>query len=492
MRVASRIAFVVLALLLIQAPVAAANTAVSLVNGYLDVQADAAGSNILITRTGATTFTVTDPAGNLTGAGPNCTPAGPAVTVTCQNVTQYVIAVGKDGDDTIALAPGTDVRGGLFGGNGTDVLTGGDIADEIEGGMGNDTLNGGAGGDSLKPGFGSDLVNGGGGNDQIEQQSTSGDADVLSGDADDDFVWSQGDGNAQFNGGAGDDLFVHSHFTSSIDIVMAGGEGEDEASLGSIGDAAIAVSLDDQANDGAPGSGKSNVRSDVENIDTGSGPDIIVGSPGPNTIRSDAIRFGFFLNDTAGGNDTIDPGGGVDSVYGGGGDDNITATDQVGDTINCGSNPMSPPDSDTATGDSIDTFFHCESVSAVALSLPPGPDTTRPNVTITARSSISRRAFARRGLAVGLSADEPASFAVDLNAKVKRRGGRLVFPAAVGEATLGTGRLGLGTGTRSLKLKPPKRFAAAVRNRRLRLVVRVTAKDAAGNVTLTSKSVHVK
>ena len=215
MRAPFKVAFAVSAIALIPVPVASANTAVSLVNGHLDVQTDAAGSNILITRTGASTFTVTDPAGNLTGAGPNCTPAGPAVTVTCQNVTQTIIVAGKDGDDTIALAPGTDVRGGLFGGNGTDVLTGGDIADEIEGGMGNDTLNGGAGDDSLKPGFGSDLVNGGGGNDQIEQQSVSGDADVLNGDAGGEFIWSQGGGTAQFNGGAGDDLFVHSNFSAA-------------------------------------------------------------------------------------------------------------------------------------------------------------------------------------------------------------------------------------------------------------------------------------
>jgi hypothetical protein len=52
--------------------------------------------------------------------------------------------------------------------------------------------------------------------------------------------------------------------------------------------------------------------------------------------------------------------------------------------------------------------------------------------------------------------------------------------------------LRLGTGTRSLRLKPSKKFAATVRNRRLRLVVRVTAKDAAGNVTRTGKSVRVK
>ena len=146
------------------------------------------------------------------------------------------------------------------------------------------------------------------------------------------------------------------------------------------------------------------------------------------------------------------------------GDDHVTATDQVGDTVNCGSDPMSPSDSDTVTGDSIDTFFSCENVAAIPL--PPGPDTRSPKVTVIARA-ISRRAFGRRGLTVRLSADEPASFAVDLNAKVKRRGGSLAFPAAVGEATIGTGRLRLGTGRRSLRLKPSKRFAATVRNRRL-------------------------
>jgi hypothetical protein len=253
---------------------------------------------------------------------------------------------------------------------------------------------------------------------------------------------------------------------------------------------AVAVSLDDQANDGAPGSGMSNVHSDVENINTGSGADIIVGSPGPNLIRSDAIRFFFFLNDTAGGNDTIEPGGGSDQVYAGGGDDQITSTDQLGDTVNCGSNQSSPSDSDTVTGDSIDAFFSCENVNTIPL--PPGPDTTDPKVEIAAPRSISRRAFTRRGLTVRLGADEPASFAADLNAMVKRRGGGLVFPAAVGEATLGTRRLKLGSGTRALRLKPSKRFARSVRNRRLRLVVRVTAKDAAGNVTLAKRSVRVR
>ena len=148
--------------------------------------------------------------------------------------------------------------------------------------------------------MGSDLVNGGGGNDRIEQQP-SGDADVLSGEADEDFIWSRAAETRQFNGGAGDDLLVQSNFYAPIQAEMHGGDGEDEGSFGNFMNEAVAVSLDDQANDGAPGTGTSNVHSDVKNINTGSGADIIVGSPGPNLIRSDASRSNFFLSDTAGG-----------------------------------------------------------------------------------------------------------------------------------------------------------------------------------------------
>lgn len=486
MKAGFRCALAVSAALLIVPSAAAASTAVSIVNGHLDVQADAGGSNITITRTGATSYTVSDPAGNLTGAGPNCTPAGPTTTVTCQNATQDIGAFGKAGDDRLTLAPGTDVVAHLFGNGGTDVITGGTQADDLEGGDGNDTIDGGPGNDLILPSYGSDHVDGGGGNDHIEQQTLPGDADVLGGGADNDFIWSQGAGTTEFDGGPGDDLLVQSVFTSGVPVVMSGGEGEDDATLGNGFGEGIAVSLDDQANDGPLTGGTSNVHSDIENLNTDSGPDVIVGSPGPNIIRSDTINFNGSLSDTAPGNDTIDPGGGVDYVFSGGGNDTVTATDQLGDTINCGSGPQSSPDNDTVTGDSIDVFFSCENITAI-----PPPDTTHPKVTVVARS-VSRRAFSRKGLTVKLSADEPASFAVELNVKVKRRGGRLAFPAAVGEATLGTGRLKLGTGTRSLRLKPSRKFAAAVRNRRLRLVVRVVAKDAAGNVTRAAKSVRVK
>src|SRR4029079_6739066 len=144
--------------------------------------------NITIAKTGATTFTVTDPAGNVTGTGPDCTPAGPSATVTCQNITRDILVVGRDGNDTVALTPGTDVVADLQGNAGNDVLTGAGAMDALEGGNGDDTLNGGAGNDLMLPGYGSDHTNGGRGNDRIEQQSQAGDADVFNGDADDDAI----------------------------------------------------------------------------------------------------------------------------------------------------------------------------------------------------------------------------------------------------------------------------------------------------------------
>ena len=267
----------------------------------------------------------------------------------------------------------------LVGGNGNDVLTGGTQTDVLEGRDGNDTINGGAGNDHILPGYGSDQVDGGAGNDYMEQQTLSGEADVLGGGADDDFIWSQGGGNTQFDGGPGNDLLVQSVFTSGVPVVISGGEGEDEATLGNGSDEGIAVSLDDQANDGPLTGGTSNVHSDVENLNTDGGPDVIVGSAGPNVIRSDTINFNGQLSDRPGANDTIDPGGGVDDVFSGGGDDRITATDQVGDRINCGTNQTAPPDNDTVTGDSIDAFFACENINAIPL---PILDTTHPKIAV--------------------------------------------------------------------------------------------------------------
>ena len=297
----------------------------------------------------------------------------------------------------------------------------------------------------------------------------------------------------QLIGGPGDDFLSANVASGRVDFV--GGDGVDAGflfaqSMGPFQD--VTVTLDDQSNDG-PAGGTSNWHSDVEDIFTGSGSDTITGSPGPNTIRSDASPTGYGFNSFGAGNDTIDPGGGSDHVYSAGGDDTIMARDGAPDAINCGSNgsstsvPGLPPfDTDTVTADALDTFVSCENVQA---SDP--PDRRAPVIEVRAPRSITARAF-RKGLKLKLAADEPASYVAELRAKVKRRGGGLAFAGALGEATIGQGRLELGTGPRTLKLRASKKFAKAVRGRSLRLVVRLVASDAAGNVTSATRNVRVK
>ena len=269
MRAPFKIAVAVLAIALIPVPVASANTAVALVSGYLDVQTDAAGSNILIAKTGASTFTVTDPAGNLTGAGPNCTPAGPAVTITCQNVTKESTVSARMATTRSPSLRAPTLIATLSGSNGADTLTGGDFTDDMQGGDGNDTLNGGAGNDYLRSGTGSDHVNGGGGNDRIEQGSgsMSGDVDVLNGDADEDFIWSQGDGTAQFNGGPATTSSCSPASTSQCGRDGGRGRGGRGGARAGGSTARSPSRSTTRPTTGRPGSGTSNVHSDVENID---------------------------------------------------------------------------------------------------------------------------------------------------------------------------------------------------------------------------------
>jgi hypothetical protein len=116
-----------------------------------------------------------------------------------------------DGNDTVAVAPGTAVRLTLIGGEGADSLTGGaagDVllglggndyldggagADRIDGGAGNDALYGLSGDDVLTGGSGRDVLNGGAGGDDLSGEDGS---DVLSG----------GDGADRLSGGADADV----------------------------------------------------------------------------------------------------------------------------------------------------------------------------------------------------------------------------------------------------------------------------------------------
>jgi hypothetical protein len=465
-----------LALTLALTAPAAADTAVS-VDGSMNlvVTGNDEPSAVTITETGTNAFTVADPGADLTAMAP-C--SGGGATVSCTGVTGVILAHGNGGDDIITVAAATTRRALLYGENGVDKLTGGAGADQLRGDAGLDEMRGGDGPDDL--------------------QDTGNDDEVLLGEAGDDVLATLG-GSKQLIGGPGDDFLSANVGSGRADLI--GGDGQDEGFLfaqNMSGWVDVSVSLDDQPNDG-PAGGTSNWHSDIENVFTAGGSDTITGSAGPNTIRSDAFSTGYgFGSVVPPGNDTIDPGGGADHVYAGGGDDTIMARDQALDAINCGSNfaspfaPGVPPvDNDTVTADAVDTFVSCENVLAPVDATPPPPDLDPPAVLLTAPGSITARAF-RRGLKVKLSADEPASFAAELRAKVKVSHGKLVFAAAVGEVTIGQGKLRLGTGRRSLRLRPSARFAKAVRGKALRLVVRVVATDAAGNVAGAARKVRVR
>lgn len=462
-----------LAVTLALAAPALADTAVSIDgSGNIVVTGNDEPSNVTITQTGTNAFTVTDPAADLTATVP-CTGGG--ATVSCGGVTNIIMAHGNGGDDVITVAATTPRRAFLFGDAGADKLTGGAGADKLEGGIGVNEMRGGGDADDIQ-GCGQD--------------------ELLLGEAGDDIITTcSGGGSKQLIGGPGDD-FMSSNVASGR-VEMVGGDGVDEGFLFAqmSGWLDVTVSLDDQPNDG-PAGNTSNMHSDVEDIITGGGSDTITGTAGPNTIRSDASSTGYTYSTVpTPGNDTIDPGGGADRVLSGGGDDTIMSRDGVADVVNCGRNIASylapglpPADNDTVTADSTDAFVACENVLTTPV-IP--PDVTPPVIKVNSPASITARAF-RRGLKVKLSTDEPASFVAELRAKVKRTHGGLAFAGSVGEVTIGQGRLRPGTGARSLKLRPSKKLAKAVRGKPLRLVVRVVATDAAGNEAEAARRVRVR
>jgi Ca2+-binding RTX toxin-like protein len=348
---------------------------------------------------------------------------------------------GRDGNDTIT--GGTSVNNFIDGGTGNDTLTGGEANDVVVGGTGNDTANG-AGGDDLM--FGDDGTN--------TMQGGTGDDDIVVGNGKDDVT-----------GGAGEDLAEVDPFNTTT-----------------FADLDALVTLDNIANDGN-GAQAANIHSDVEDVNTFGGNDVVAGSAVANVINTGA------------GNDNVNPGAGGDTVNTGAGNDLIAAVDQTTDHINCGSNPAPPADADNAAGDTIDTFVNCE--TTVQTAIPPITfptfDLTPPTLSITGiGTSVSRAEIRKGSFAIVVTTNEPAAIAADLAAKVKPKGRALAFVANVGEASIGSGRLSRGTGKRKMNVKVAKKYRKAVRNRRLRLVLRVTATDAAGNRTVKTKNLRVK
>jgi Ca2+-binding RTX toxin-like protein len=201
----------------------------------------------------------------------------------------------------------------------------------MTGGDGNDTVTGGAGNDSLDGGAGADVLTGGAGND------------LLNGGTDNNGMFG-GDGNDTLKAGLGSDVYD-------------GGAGVDLADY-SARFRAVSITLDDAANDGelitktVLGLPKNvneadNVKSNVENVTTGTGDDSIIagtsnvdnvfdGGAGNDKLRGrngndrllggdgSDILVGAGQNDSLfgqGGNDILDGGAGDDELAGNDGDD---------------------------------------------------------------------------------------------------------------------------------------------------------------------------
>jgi Ca2+-binding RTX toxin-like protein len=197
---------------------------------------------------------------------------------------------GGGGNDALTGAPNvhTQMSGDGSGTPGNDVLTGGTRDDSLNGGGGNDTMTGGLGDDRFFPGDGNDTVDAGPGDDDLNPNGGS-----LPDGAD---VWS---------GGPGEDFFDADRLTVGT-----------------------AVSLNDAADDGIGCPGPScegdNVKSDIENVRSGFGDDVLVGSAQANDLAPGS------------GNDTVDGGAGSDGLNGDDGNDTVNGgpgNDFVGDGV---------------------------------------------------------------------------------------------------------------------------------------------------------------
>jgi Ca2+-binding RTX toxin-like protein len=294
--------------------------------------ADGVANAVTITQ-GPSSFVVSDSA-TIVSPGVGCSAVrGNVHQVTCatRGIANHLANL-RDGNDYLTVSGTTRVV--ARGGPGDDALRGGSGDDWLSGELGNDTLRGGAGPDAMFGGSGADTVtyethaagvvvdadgvaddgaSGEGDNVAADVENLTGGwaNDVLTGNNAPNIVRG-GDGNDVLRGELGDDTLDGGPGAD----VLWGGPGTDLADYSSRL-AAVYVSLDELASDGAYGEGD-NVRSDVENITGGYGNDVLRGNVAANVLRG--LGGGDTL-DGREGNDVLDGGAGPDSISGGAGRD---------------------------------------------------------------------------------------------------------------------------------------------------------------------------
>jgi Ca2+-binding RTX toxin-like protein len=277
---------------------------VSLYNGSLNVYGNLYANNLSVSQSGAT-LTVND--------------NGAVSSYSTSGIGQVAL-FGNYGSDLLSV-DGITINAYIDGNYGNDQITGGQGNDVLNGGYGNDTIRGGP----LSPIF-----------TLIPVTTTSFYTGVvrtryfLGPSYPENDVISGGDGNDILSGGTGADDIHGDWGTDLVDYA-------DRA-------AGVMVSLDDVANDGTydPSTWASsefdNVHGDVENVEGGSGNDVVYGNWLNNALFGDAgddTLYGYGGNDVLEGsigNDYLNAGDGNDLVRCGDGDDTAyagTGNDQV-------------------------------------------------------------------------------------------------------------------------------------------------------------------
>jgi Ca2+-binding RTX toxin-like protein len=254
---------------------------------------------------------------------------------------------GGDGNDTLEITGFTsnyilnmstgitNVIGGIardfedvFTGSGNDSITGTTGNNVIKTGAGNDTINSGSGNDTVDGGDGNDRINLGDGDDYVNITSLGNDT-FLGGNGND-YI-DGGNGNEFFYGGAGLDTI---YGRSGNDFIQGGdglnyldgGDGIDTVDLtywsvgGSYDLLTETVAFD--------GFNYQETIANFENLNAGSGNDMIGGTDGNNIINAGAgddevqTRLGKDTVYGGDGNDFIS-GSGMGTYYGGAGDDQL-------------------------------------------------------------------------------------------------------------------------------------------------------------------------
>ena len=230
-----------------------------------------------------------------TDGGDNTGTTPPPTGVIRTGTPQPDVLVGSAGDDNIVAFGEADV---IVADAGADAISAGDGDDFVNAGAGRDVIFAGTGSDQVFAGDGADIIYGDAGNDRIFGDQGN---DLINAGAGDDTVF----------GGAGNDLLV-AEIGDGNDVYFGddseGGSGIDTIDLSA---ATFAVTVNLGAGPLLNGSVFSSQTGNdtiwgIENVNTGSGNDIITASNAVNVINGGAGNDTFrFLTASAADGDTI-------------------------------------------------------------------------------------------------------------------------------------------------------------------------------------------